>query len=401
MIPVDEALARLLEGATPLDAEIVAFDRAGGRILAEAIVAARTHPPFAASAMDGYAVRAGDVAKIPVRLRVIGESAAGRRFNGMIGPGQAARIFTGAPLPDGADAILIQEDAERTGNTVTALRPVAVGQHLRPRGLDFRQGDVLLEPGRLIDAAALALMGAADATAIPVVRRPLVSIVATGNELVEPGHARSDDQIVGSNTYGIARIVQEAGGEAVNRGIVGDDEHAIGAVIDQAIDARSDIVVVLGGASVGDYDLTAKVFVQKGVELAFSKVAMRPGRPMMAGRLGRTHLLGIPGNPVSALVCAHLFLRPLIACLLGAETPADMMTARLVNPLPANGPRQDYMRAVAHTDSSGTLVDALPVQDSSMLKSLATANALIVRPPHAGPAPAGALCNIVVLRSIS
>lgn len=401
MIPVAEALQRLLDGVERLGAETVPLDMAGHRVLAEPIVAGRMHPPFDASAMDGYAVRAVDVANVPARLRVIGESAAGRRFAGSVSAGEAARIFTGAPVPDGADTILIQENAERDGAAVTATESVSAGRHIRRAGLDFHAGDMLLEAGRRIDPQALALIAAADVAAVRVVRRPRVAIIATGDELVEPGAPRTDDQIIASNSYGVAQIVRDAGGEAVDLGIVGDDEAAIGAVLGRAAAARCDVIVTLGGASVGDHDLTAKVFVAKGVDLAFWKIAMRPGKPLMAGRLGAASVLGLPGNPVSAMVCADLFLRPLLAALQGQSVKEHLPKAILDGALGENDRRQDYVRAVARLGEDGELiVSPLSVQDSSMLRMLARANCLIVRPPFARELGAGDACRVLMLRPI-
>ena len=400
LIPVDEALTRLLDGVEPLGTEKVKLADAHGRVLAAPVAAGRTHPPFDASAMDGYAVRADDLAAIPATLTVIGEAAAGRRFEGRVETGQAVRIFTGAPLPDGADTILIQENTERTGNQLTATEPVVEGRHIRRAGLDFHEGDHLLEAGRYIDPAALALIAAADLTKLSTVRQPRVGIIATGDELVEPGQARATDQIVASNNFGIAAIVREAGGVPVDFGIVADDEDAIGAMLDDATESGCDVVVTLGGASVGDHDLTGKVFAAKNVDMTFWKIAMRPGKPLMAGKRGTTRFLGLPGNPVSALVCAHLFLRPLLARLSGLPLPAQTRRARLASAMAANAHRQDYVRALAHDTPEGLVVRPMDLQDSSMLRSLATANALIVRPPHAQPASAGDVCDIVALRAI-
>ncbi|MHB2264994.1 molybdopterin molybdotransferase MoeA [Aliihoeflea sp. PC F10.4] len=398
LVPVDEALARLLDGVERVELEQVPLPEAFGRILGGSVTARRTHPPFDASAMDGYAVRAADIASVPAELNIIGESAAGRRFDGRVEAGQAVRIFTGAPVPNGADTILIQENAQRSGDLVTAIETVAEGRHIRRAGLDFEEGEQLLGPGRRIDPAALALIAAADLTEIAVVRRPRIGIIATGDELVEPGSTRADDQIVASNNFGVAGIVREAGGEAIDFGIAPDDEAAIGAMLEKATEAGCDIVVTLGGASVGDHDLTTKVFADRSVDLAFWKIAMRPGKPLMAGRRGNTHFLGLPGNPVSAMVCAHLFLRPLIARMLGVSEATHIQRATLGASMAENDHRQDYVRAIAHASPGGTVVKPLSIQDSSMLKSLATANALIVRPPNAPAASAGDVCDVVVLR---
>ena len=401
MIPVAEALERLLGGVEPLESETVELHSAGNRVLSAPVLAGRTHPPFDASAMDGYAVRAVDVDRVPARLTVIGESAAGRRFAGSLGDGEAVRIFTGAPVPQGADTILIQENAEREGDVVTAVETVAAGRHIRKAGLDFHAGDVLLEAGRRIDPQALALIAAADADRVRVVRRPRVAIIATGDELVQPGASRTDDQIIASNSFGVAQIVRDSGGEAIDLGIVGDDLESIGSALDRAVAQTSDVIVTLGGASVGDHDLTAKAFAAKGVDLAFWKIAMRPGKPLMAGRLGRASVLGLPGNPVSAMVCADLFLRPLLAALQGLPTDQHLPKAVLDGVLAENDRRQDYVRAIARLDEEGDLiVSPLAMQDSSMLRILARANCLIVRAPYAPAQRSGDPCRIMMLRPI-
>ncbi len=401
MIPVAEALERLLGGVEPLESETVELHSAGNRVLSAPVLAGRTHPPFDASAMDGYAVRAVDVDRVPARLTVIGESAAGRRFAGSLGDGEAVRIFTGAPVPQGADTILIQENAEREGDVVTAVETVAAGRHIRKAGLDFHAGDVLLEAGRRIDPQALALIAAADADRVRVVRRPRVAIIATGDELVQPGASRTDDQIIASNSFGVAQIVRDSGGEAIDLGIVGDDLESIGSALDRAVAETSDVIVTLGGASVGDHDLTAKAFAAKGVDLAFWKIAMRPGKPLMAGRLGRASVLGLPGNPVSAMVCADLFLRPLLAALQGLPTDQHLPKAVLDGVLAENDRRQDYVRAIARLDEEGDLiVSPLAMQDSSMLRILARANCLIVRAPYAPAQRSGDPCRIMMLRPI-
>lgn len=402
MIPVEEALERLLADVKPLAAEYVALQDAGHRTLAAPLIARRTQPPFDASAMDGYAVRAADVERVPSVLAVVGESAAGKRFAGDLATGEAVRIFTGAPLPAGADTILIQENTQRDGATIVALEPVAKGRHIRRAGLDFTQGDRLLEIGRRIDAQALALIAAADVTDVSVVKKPKVAVIATGDELVAPGAPRSPDQIIASNSYGIAQIIRDAGGEVLDLGIVGDDEGAITAALDAAIAQGCDVIVTLGGASVGDHDLTAKVFTAYGVDLAFWKIAMRPGKPLMAGRLGEISVLGLPGNPVSAMVCAELFLGPLLASLQGRHAPSVLLSAKLNGTLDANDMRQDYVRAIASIDSHGDVtVTPLTMQDSSMLRLLAAANCLIVREPFGPRLDSGGRCSILLLRPIS
>jgi molybdopterin molybdotransferase len=402
LMPVAEALARLLDGAAPLGPETVAIDGAAWRVLASDIRALRTQPPFDASAMDGYAVRAADTAAPAAALRVIGEAPAGRGFAGTVGPGEAVRIFTGAPLPAGADAVLIQENARAdTPGAVTALEPVAAFRNVRRQGLDFREGDALLPAGRVLDPAALSLAAAANHPALPVVRRPLVAILATGDELQPPGGVLGPDQIVASNAYGVAALVTRGGGAVLDLGIVRDDRAAIDAALRRALDARADIVVTLGGASVGDHDLVREVLTAAGMSLDFWKIAMRPGKPLMFGRFGGVRVLGLPGNPVASLVCSHLFLAPLVARLGGLPHETGLRSAILGAPMPENDQRQDYVRAHA-VDRGGSLVATpYPMQDSSMLRTLADANALIVRAPHAAAAEAGQVCTIVTLRPLS
>lgn len=346
LLPVEEALAQLLQSAIPLERETVSIADAAHRVLAAPVVALRTQPPFPASAMDGYAVRAADLTKAPIDLEVIGEAPAGHGFSGTVAAGEAVRIFTGAPVPDGADAILIQEDAESHGNNcITAHSTVRRGRYVRRAGLDFEKGETLLEPGRLLDAAALSLAAAANHAELEVVRRPRVAILATGDELLPPGSETGPDQIIASNSYGVAAIAGKNGALTDDLGIVRDDRAAISTSIRQALDGGADVIVTLGGASVGDHDLVREVLENEGMALDFWKIAMRPGKPLMVGRLGRTHVLGLPGNPVSSIVCSHLFLLPLLAKLGGQTHSPDICEARLMAPMAANDERQDYVRA--------------------------------------------------------
>ena len=399
LLPVDEALARLLHGAVPLPAETVALAEAGGRVLAAELHALRTQPPFDASAMDGYAVRAHDIAQVPARLRVVGASIAGKRFEGTVGAGEAVRIFTGAPVPPGADAILLQEDAERLDeDTVEALEAVPTGRHIRRAGLDFSQGDLVLAAGRALDAAALSLAAAANHPRLDVVRRPLVAILATGSELVAPGAEPGPDQIVASNGYGVAALCREAGAKVLDLGIVPDDRKAMADAVRRAQDAGADVLVTLGGASVGDHDLVHEVLTGLGMVPDFWKIAMRPGKPLMFGRLGDMRFLGLPGNPVSGLVCTHLFVKPLVARLAGHPHAPELHDAVLGAAMRANDHRQDYVRARVTTDNGRLVATSFDTQDSSMLRTLAAANALIVRPPHAPAAQAGDACSVLMLR---
>lgn len=402
LLPVDEALQRLLAGVEPLGSEQVSLAEAVGRVLASDLHARRTQPPFPASAMDGYAVRAEDIATLPAYLRPAGESVAGKRFSGTLQPGEAVRIFTGAPLPEGADTILLQEDAiVHEDGRIEATEATARGRHIRKAGLDFSEGEKLLAAGRVLDAAALALAAAANHPVLDVARKPVVAILATGTELVAPGATPGPDQIVASNTYAIMALVQQAGGRSIDLGIVSDDLGALDDAIRRARESGADVLVTLGGASVGDHDLVKDALGAAGMELDFWKIAMRPGKPLMYGRLGELRVLGLPGNPVSSIVCGHLFLKPLVAALTGQAYEHDIRSAVLGTPMGANESRRDYVRAVvASAEHHGDQLVAtpFPTQDSSMLKTLAEANALIIREPHAPPADAGDPCKVLMLR---
>ena len=395
LLSVEQALSRLLESVAPTAPEMTPLADAAGRALAADLAARRTQPPFAASAMDGYAVRAADAGR-GAKLQVVGESRAGLRFQGALQPGQAIRIFTGAPVPEGADAILIQENAVPMGDLVSVEEAVESGRFIRPAGLDFRQGDILLRQGQILHPRALALAASMDFPELPVRRRPTVAILSTGDELVPAGSAAGPDQIISSNSIGLAATVRLAGGVAVDLGIAPDSREAIGAAIDRA--AGADILVIAGGASVGDHDLTGPVLAAKGMALDFWRIAMRPGKPLMVGRLHATRVLGLPGNPVSALVCAELFLKPLIWAMLGIPSEQPLIWARLGAPMAANDGRQEYARARITTSDAGPIATPYSRQDSSMLAALAAADALIVRPPHAPALPAGEAVPVLLLR---
>lgn len=400
LLPVDEAIARILADAAPHGVEHVPLSAADGRVLAEDLVATRTHPPFDASAMDGYAVRAADLAAVPVELSVIGEAPAGRAFAGTVGPGEAVRIFTGAPVPEGADAILIQENTEPAGpGRVRALEPVASGRHIRRAGVDFRAGAVELTAGTVLDFRSVSLAAAMNHALVPVHRRPVVAILATGDELVPPGSPVGPDQIVASNHVGIAALVARAGGVALDLGIARDDRGEIAARVRQAIAAGADVLVTLGGASVGDHDLVKPVLEAEGCALDFWKIALRPGKPLMFGRIGPLRVLGLPGNPVSSLVTGLLFLTPLVTALAGRPVgPSAGVAAVLGADLPANDGRRDYLRARLVRDGGGHLVATpLPKQDSSLLSVLTRADALLVREVRAPAARAGDPCRVIPL----
>ena len=399
LLPVKDALARLLDSAGALPSESVPVGAAAGRVLARPVEALRTQPPFSASAMDGYAVRAKDLADAPTRLRVVGEALAGHGFSGAVSTGEAVRIFTGAPVPEGANAILIQESAESDGNDcINALSTVQAGRFVRGTGLDFREGDLLLEPGRSLDAAALSLAAAANHAELEVVRRPGVAILATGDELLAPGSEPGPDQIIASNSYGVAAIAADSGALTTDFGIVSDEKRAISAAVGKAIGEKADVIVTLGGASVGDHDLVREVLEDIGMVLDFWRIAMRPGKPLMVGRLGDIHILGLPGNPVSSIVCSHLFLVPLVAKLGGRHYRPDIREARLARPLNANDGREDYIRARVVRGADGLEAHPFGKQDSSMLKVLAEANGLVVRPAFAEAVETGGICKVFMLR---
>ncbi|MDX8524892.1 molybdopterin molybdotransferase MoeA [Mesorhizobium sp. MSK_1335] len=399
LVPVAQALEHLLDGAAPLPGETIPLADAAGRVLAEPVVALRTQPPFNASAMDGYAVRSTDVAPVPARLEVIGVAPAGRGFSGTVGEGQAVRIFTGAPLPEGADTIVIQENvSDLDGGKIEVTQPTAQGRNIRRRGLDFGTGDVLLEKGRVLDAAALSLAASANHPSLCVVRQPLVAIIATGDELLPPGSTLGPDQIISSNAYGVAAAAQSVGARALDLGVAADRQEAIAALVRNAVDAGADVIVTLGGASVGDHDLIHDVLTGEGMKLDFWKIAMRPGKPLMFGRLGNVRCIGLPGNPVASIVCSQLFLKPLLARLGGRDHRQDVRTARLGAAMQANDLRQDYVRAVVRDDAGTLVATPFGIQDSSMLRMLADANGLIVREPFAPAAEAGGECNVLMLR---
>jgi len=399
LLSVADAQALVLKDAQPLPAENVPLAQAHGRVLAADLTALRTQPPAAVSAMDGYAVRAADVAAVPARLRLIGEVAAGHPFDSPVGTGQAARIFTGGVVPPGADTIVIQEHTTREGDTVVVQKASAAGRHIRREGLDFKAGDVLLPRGHRLTARDLALAAAMNHPEVPVHRAAKVAVLATGDELVMPGTTPGHGQIVYSNGFALMAQVAVEGAVVTNLGIAPDRLDATIAAVARAKALGVDVLVTTGGASVGEHDLVQKAFAAQGMALSFWKVALRPGRPLMHGHLGAMNVLGLPGNPVSAFVCGVLFLTPLLRRLAGrADLGPDTESAALGCDLPANDERTDYMRADLVVRHNGTLV-ATPyaVQDSSMLAPLAKAGCLVIREPYAPAAAAGASCRIVKL----
>lgn len=397
MIPVDEARARILAALAPLTAETVPLAGALGRVLAGPVAARRTQPPVPVSAMDGWAVRAEDVAEIPVALDIIGEAPAGQGFHGHVDIGQAVRIFTGAPVPDGADAVVIQENATVSDRRVTVMAKTFPGQFIRPLGLDFSAGEPLYAAGTTVGFRDIALLAAADVGEVAVTRRPRIAVLATGDELVPPGAPRGPAQIVDAARPAVLAFIREKGGIALDLGIARDSESDILEKASGALEA--DLLVTLGGASVGDHDLVARVLAGGGADLDFWKIAMRPGKPLMFGRFGATPLLGLPGNPVSALVCALLFLGPAIERLAG-QSPREAATTkmRLALPIGANDRRQDYIRATVERGADGIPVARpAPVQDSSQLRTFAGAQALIIRPPLAPAADIGGIVDALML----
>lgn len=398
LLSVAEALARVLDGAEALPAESVPLNEAEGRVLAEDLAARRTQPPDDVSAMDGYAVRAADVANAPARLKLIGEVAAGRPFAGTIEAGQAARIFTGGVLPKGSDTVVIQENTTREGDTVVVNTPATRAKNVRGAGLDFRTGAVLLHKGRRLTGRDIALAAAMNYPAVPVYRRPRIAIVATGDELVPPGTEPGPGQIVYSNVFALAALVQREGAIPIDLGILPDRLDETIAGVRRAREAGADVLVTAGGASVGDYDLVQPALAAEGLALSFWKVAMRPGKPLLSGRLGAMRVLGLPGNPVSAYVCSVLYLVPLIRRLLGRDDAEPVTeSAVLGRALPVNDERADYLRATLTRQDGNWVATPFPMQDSSMLTPLASADCLVIRAPFAPPAEAGSPCAIVKL----
>jgi molybdopterin molybdotransferase len=389
-LSVADALAHILAGVTPTAAESVGLLDAVGRTLAEPLVACLTQPPFDASAMDGYAVRVADVTKLPAQLKVIGEAAAGHPFSGTVRVGESVRIFTGAPLPSGADAIVIQENADLCGDTVTIRDGRHDPAHLRPRGGDFAEGETLIDIGTRLEPRHLALAAAMGHDRLTVHRKPVVAILATGDELVEPGARPGPGQIIASNSYAIAAMVARAAGEPQLLGIARDRIDSLEDHLRKA--AGADVLVTIGGASVGDHDLVSKALTGVGYTLDFWRIAMRPGKPLMFACKPGQRAIGVPGNPVSSIICTAVFVEPLIAALAGVASPLAALTlqAQLTEPLERNGPRQHYMRARLEQPGDGPpLVTPAENQDSSLLSILARSNALIVRPPGAPALSAG------------
>jgi molybdopterin molybdotransferase len=375
MITVDAALAHLLALVSQLDSEEIPLIEAAGRVLSKDVTARRDQPPFAASAMDGYAMRADEVEQHSI-LKIIGEAAAGHRFDGAVKPGQAVRIFTGAPVPDGADFVVIQEDTTRSGDLITIANAPSRNSNIRALGGDFTVGDTVTAP-RLLSPSDIALLASMNIASVPVTRRPQVALISTGDELVMPGENPGPDQIIASNTFGLKAMLDALGAHCRILPIARDTEGSLTMAFDLARSA--DLIITIGGASVGDHDLVGKVAGDLGLERSFYKVAMRPGKPLMAGRINESAMVGLPGNPVSAMVCGHIFIAPMIRVMLGlSAAPELLQTATLSVALPANGPRQHYMRAQLDQNQ----IRAFDRQDSALLTVLSDANALLIRPPN-------------------
>lgn len=395
MITVSEAQSLCLALVRSLPVEQVPLTRASGRVLAADVCARRAQPPFAASAMDGYALRSQDVQPGAV-LRVVGEAAAGHAWHGQINAGEALRIFTGAPVPLGADRVVIQEDVRRVGDRITLGDKLDTSLNIRAQGADFASDYMLTAPRRL-GPSELALLAAMNAHHIPVARKPEVAIIATGDELVMPGEDPRDDQIIASNLFALKAMIENLGGQVRLLPIARDTEASLMTVYEMAMGA--DLIVTIGGASVGDHDLVAEVATRFGLKQSFYKIAMRPGKPLIAGAFADgTPYLGLPGNPVSAIVCGHLFLLPMLRAMLGlADVLPPLLHATLTTAVDGNGPRAHYMRARLTDGPTGREVSAFDRQDSSLLTVLSEANALLIRPPHDGPRGKGEMVEVLPL----
>jgi len=390
MISVAEALEKLFALAPVMDVENVPLRKASGRVLARAVEAKLTQPPFAASAMDGYAVF-GRGAAHGDRFEVIGEAQAGRGFAGTLATGQAVRIFTGAPVPVGSEQVVIQEDVDRSGDQIIVKDSLGEGENIRPAGGDFLKGAEFAAP-RLLKPADIALLAAMNIAEVPVYRCPEIAIISTGDELVQPGEEPGPDQIIASNAYGLAAQIEEQGGIPRLIPIARDDRASLEMVFDLAKGA--DLVVTIGGASVGDYDLVGQVAAERGMDRAFYKVAMRPGKPLMAGRLDGAMMIGLPGNPVSAMVCGTVFLVPVMRAILGlGAASAPRVHLPLAVAVDANGPREHYMRARI----TGGAISPAKRQDSALLSVLASADALLIRPPHDPARAEGEMAEAILL----
>jgi len=403
LIPAEEALNIVLNGVEPVGDEHLPLSKAAGRTLVSSLASLRTQPPFDASAMDGYAVKQADVTTLPTSLEIIGESRAGVPFDTPINEDEAVRIFTGAVIPEGADTIIIQENTHSDGGTVTVIAGTSEGKYIRKAGLDFKIGEVLLGAGDKLTPNRLALAASMDHAEVTVFKRPKVALLSTGDELVMPGEATLPGQIIASNTFGIAASIENCDAELMDLGIAIDTREALKAKFDQAIQNGANIIVTTGGASVGDHDLVLPVAQDLGFEFEIAKIAMRPGKPFLFGKLkheGRTvYITGLAGNPVSSLVAFNVFVKPLIQKLSG-EPPEALkpIPAVLGCDLPENDERAEYMRAILTTSEDGQRI-ATPFkkQDSSMLANLVRAQCLVYRAVKARPVKTGEACEIVLI----
>ncbi len=404
LIPATDALQIILRDAAPQTSELVKLRQANGRVLKSDLNALRTQPPFDASAMDGYAVRQQDITNLPVRLKVIGQSAAGHPYRGSIGNNEAIRIFTGAQVPDQTDTIIIQENTQTDSESVNILKGNSPGKFIRQAGLDFREGDCLLQSGRVIDPQSISLAASMNHPQLEVWKKPVAAILATGDELVLPGNSLAQGEIIASNSFALASIVEEAGGEALDMGIAKDKVESLIEHVQSAISQGADIIITIGGASVGDHDLVLPAMQKIGFEFEFSKIAMRPGKPFLFAKnqsTGKTiRMLGLAGNPVSSIIAGQVFVRPLINAMAGLpEAHSKPQQAILGCDLKANDERQEYMRVLINVDDHGTLI-ATPfeTQDSSMLANLNRADALLIRAINAPAANSGEACEVVLLK---
>ena len=398
LLPVAEALARILADAQPLPVETVALNQAQGRVLAQDLTAQRTQPPAAVSAMDGYAVRAGDVATAPVKLKLIGEVAAGHPYSGEVKAGETARIFTGGVMPQDTDTVVIQELTTRDGNTVTIQKHTAKGSNVRAKGIDFTQGESLLARGRRLTDRDVMLAAAMNYPTLSVHRRPKIAVLGTGDELVAPGANPKPGEIVYSNGFALLALARSAGAEATDLGIARDKVEEIAKAVRRAREMGADVLLTSGGASVGDHDLVQRALKAEGLDLSFWRVALRPGRPLMHGKLASMQVLGAPGNPVSSYVCAFLFLVPLIRRLSGQTSVEHKVESALLGKdLPANDERADYLRAILSEGPHGPIATPVPAQDSSLMAPLAKADCLVIRAPNAPAASSGSRCVILKL----
>jgi len=396
MISVAQALQQILSNVSQTCAETVALSEAHNRALAQDVVANLTQPNLAVSSMDGYAVKSSDLNAIPTPLTVIGESPAGGCFTGNVGKGEAVRIFTGAPVPVDTDTIIIQENTTRDGDLIQVLEPAKAGCFIRPKGLDFSVGDVLIKAPKVLTARDLGLAAAANVPWLAVKRRPIIAIIATGNEVVMPGEPLGENQIISSNSVLLKAYVESLGAKALNLGIAQDDKKSLARLLASA--NQADLLITIGGASVGDYDLVNQVLDEQGVDLGFYRVAMRPGKPLIFGKLNGTPVLGLPGNPVSVGVTSAVFLKPAILTMLGLDSHITPVSATLDVNVNENDQRQDYLRATTTYDERGqAIVTPFNKQDSAMLSRFAKADCLIIRPPHAPAANAGDNVEIIKL----